>query len=70
MRTHEKPSLREPLLTVNQTALLLGVSRSKVYALVRAGELVPLRVACRVRFAPDDLRAYLGGRGRERSKLS
>lgn len=48
-----------PLLTVNQVAAVLGISRPTVYALVRRGELRPTRVGERLRFDQDDIRAYI-----------
>jgi excisionase family DNA binding protein len=48
-----------PLLTINQVAQLLGVSRPTVYELIRDGALVPIRVRERARFDPRDIEAYL-----------
>jgi excisionase family DNA binding protein len=48
-----------PLLSINEVAELLGISRPTVYALIRRGELVPIRVGERIRFDPADIRAYL-----------
>ncbi len=45
----------QPLLTVDQAARFLGVSRRQVYRLVRSGELKPLRVGQRLRFRVRDL---------------
>jgi excisionase family DNA binding protein len=49
----------ETLLTINDVARVLGVSRATVYELTRVGELVPIRVGQRARFEPADVRAYL-----------
>jgi excisionase family DNA binding protein len=49
----------EPLLSINEVARLLGVSRATVYELMRDGSLVPIRVGERARFEPADVRAYL-----------
>jgi len=49
----------EPLLTVNEVSRVLRRSRSFVYALVRDGELHPIRLGARLRFAADDIRSYL-----------
>lgn len=38
---------------------MLRVSRPTVYALVRRGELEPIRVGERLRFEQGDIRAYL-----------
>jgi excisionase family DNA binding protein len=48
-----------PLLSINQVARVLGVSRTTVYDLIRDAELVPIRVRERLRFDPADVRAYL-----------
>jgi excisionase family DNA binding protein len=49
----------EPLLTVADVCKLLAVSKQTLYRLLRAGELTPSRVGDRLRFRPDDVRAYL-----------
>jgi excisionase family DNA binding protein len=49
----------EELLAIADVARLLGVSRWSVYELMRAGELIPIRVGERARFEPADVRAYL-----------
>jgi excisionase family DNA binding protein len=51
--------LGEPLLTVDELRVLLRVSRSTLYELVRSGELRPIRVGERLRFEPDAVREYL-----------
>jgi excisionase family DNA binding protein len=48
-----------PLLSINEVAQLLGISRPTVYSLIRRGELTPIRVGERARFEPTDVRAYL-----------
>jgi excisionase family DNA binding protein len=48
-----------PLLSINEVAAVLGVSRASVYALMHSGELVPIRVGERARFDPSDVRDYL-----------
>jgi excisionase family DNA binding protein len=48
-----------PLLSINEVAELLGISRPTVYALIRRGELIPIRVGERLRFDPADVRNYL-----------
>jgi excisionase family DNA binding protein len=48
-----------PLLSINEVARLLGISRATVYELMRDGALVPIRVGERARFEPADIRAYL-----------
>jgi excisionase family DNA binding protein len=48
-----------PLLSINEVAELLGISRPTVYALIRRGELIPIRVGERLRFEKADVRDYL-----------
>jgi excisionase family DNA binding protein len=48
-----------PLLSINEVATLLGISRKTLYALIHRGELVPIRVGERARFEPADVRLYL-----------
>jgi excisionase family DNA binding protein len=55
-----------PVLSVNEAARVLGVERSTVYRLLRAGELQAVRVGKRRKFRPEDLDAYLE-RGRDRA---
>jgi excisionase family DNA binding protein len=51
--------LDEPLLTVSEVGALLRVSRTGVYRLIDRGDLMPIRVGGRIRFSPNDVRAYL-----------
>ena len=48
-----------PLLSLNDVARVLRVSRPTVYALIRRGDLRPIRVSERLRFEQADVRAYL-----------
>jgi excisionase family DNA binding protein len=48
-----------PLLSVNEVAGLLGISRKTLYALIRRGELIPIRVSERLRFESGEVRNYL-----------
>jgi excisionase family DNA binding protein len=60
VETQEYAATRlEQLLTIADVARLLGISRGSVYALIRSGELVPIRVGERSRFQPVDVRGYL-----------
>ncbi len=66
MSTHNEPSgygehrsLRDPLLRFNEVCALLVVSRKTLYEIIAAGELTPIRVGRRQRFAPTDVHAYL-----------
>lgn len=57
--TRYSPASTAPLLTVNEVAHLLGVSRDTVYGLIRAGDLRPARVSERWRFRPADVDRYI-----------
>jgi len=62
MEDHLVPDRREPdgrLLSINQAAELLGVSRRTVYRLARRGDLVPSRVGERLRFRTNEIDEYL-----------
>jgi excisionase family DNA binding protein len=48
-----------PLLTINDVAHQLAISRDSVYRLLRSGTLPALRVGERLRFRPSDIEAYL-----------
>lgn len=47
------------LLTVQEVASVLHISRSLIYMLVRDGDLVAVRIGRAVRFLPEDVRDYL-----------
>lgn len=49
----------EPLLTLEQVATLLGVRPRRVYELVWHRGLPAVRIGRRLRFRPEDLRAWL-----------
>lgn len=51
--------LRPLLLTTDQAAGMLAISKSKLYELITAGELVSLRVDGSRRVALDDLEEYV-----------
>ncbi len=53
------PPVGSGLLTVNEVAALLRVSRFSIYRLVRQGDLVPYRVGDRMRFRPEEVDGYL-----------
>jgi putative molybdopterin biosynthesis protein len=58
MRTHEVTGYggdRSPLLSINDLAQQLKVSRAAVYRMVRRGELRPYRVGKRLRFDPVEI---------------
>jgi excisionase family DNA binding protein len=48
-----------PLLTINDVARQLAISRDSVYRLVGSGALTPFRVGERLRFRQEDIEAYL-----------
>ena len=50
---------RTELLTVNELAQTLKVSRGSVYKLVNSGEVRAVRVGERLRFRPSDVDSYL-----------
>jgi excisionase family DNA binding protein len=55
-----QPYSRErTLLTVNDLAAILRVSRSTVYLLVRDGLLHPVRLGGSIRFLPEDVESYI-----------
>jgi excisionase family DNA binding protein len=70
-RQHLEPTYAgdrlEELLAIADVSRLLGVSRWSVYELMRAGELIPIRVGERARFEPADVRAYLERHREERA---
>lgn len=51
--------LSEPLLSCNDLARVLHVSRSKAYALVQSGEIPSVHIGASVRVRPVDLRAFI-----------
>jgi excisionase family DNA binding protein len=62
MSSHGATRYAEPrtaLLTVNELAALLGISRDSVYRLVKAGDVIGYRVGERLRFRWEDVDAYL-----------
>jgi excisionase family DNA binding protein len=50
------------LLSVNELARHLGISKWTVYRLVRSREIRSVRVGERIRFRPEDVEAYLEAR--------
>jgi excisionase family DNA binding protein len=65
--THYEGGRLEALLSISDVAGVLGVSRATIYALMRSGELVPIRVGERARFEPADVRSYLERHREERA---
>jgi excisionase family DNA binding protein len=63
MTNHAVPADRADrsgrLLSIDDVASLLNVSRKTVYRLTSAGELVPSRVVGRLRYRPDEVDEYI-----------
>ena len=51
----------EPLLTLKQVAVVLGLSERSVRRIIQAGDLPAIRVGGSPRIRSADLRAYLDG---------
>ena len=50
----------QPLLTVNQTADVLGIERSQLYKLMQSGQCPPWLYVGKVRrFRPEDVSAWM-----------
>ncbi len=49
----------ECLWTVRDVAAFLQVGRNAIYGMAQSGEIPSLRVGARVRFVPDEIRAWL-----------
>jgi excisionase family DNA binding protein len=56
---NERPFTEARLLTVNEVADLLRVSRMTVYRLIHEGEVPALRVGRSFRLREDDVDSYL-----------
>jgi excisionase family DNA binding protein len=56
----------QPLLTVDQAAETLGVSRSTIYNLIGSGQLPTVKLGRSRRISPESLAAYV----RERESLA
>ncbi len=52
-------------LTVNDVAVLLGVSRSGIYALIKAGDIGSYKVGRKIRFTDAHVREYINRSARE-----
>jgi len=66
MKTHRVPQVVRPgsgrLLSIDDVAGLLNVSRKTVYRLTSSGELPASRVGERLRFRPREIDEYLDRR--------
>jgi excisionase family DNA binding protein len=49
----------DALMTVNETAHLLGIGRSTLYQLRQRGDLRAIKVGARLRFSLRDLQLYI-----------
>jgi excisionase family DNA binding protein len=49
----------EPLLSIKEVAVYLGISESGVYRLLRAGELAGVKVGNRTLFEPQEVRRFI-----------
>jgi excisionase family DNA binding protein len=58
----ERPFTEARLLTVNEVADLLRVSRMTVYRLIHEGDMAALRVGRSYRLREDDVNSYLSQR--------
>lgn len=54
-----QPKAIEQLLTINETAELLRITRGTVYYLIRTGQLTTVRVGKHQRIEPSVIRAML-----------
>ena len=61
-RMTERPFIEARLLTVNEVADLLRVSRMTVYRLIKEGDIAALRVGRSYRLREDDVDDYLSQR--------
>ncbi len=61
--SHEVPTRQRPLLiTVAQAAEMLALSRSSIYQLIWADQLVPIRIGRSVRFSVEHLERFVADR--------
>ena len=58
----DRPFIEARLLTVNEVADLLRVSRMTVYRLIKEGDIAALRVGRSYRLREDDVDDYLSQR--------
>ena len=55
------PEQFEPLLTLKQVAVVLGLSERSVRRIIQAGDLPAIRIGGSPRIRSADLRAYMDG---------
>lgn len=58
-RQQQESAGLEPLLSVDEVGRLLQISESGVYRLIRAGDIVTVKIGGRTRFEPAAVRAYI-----------
>jgi excisionase family DNA binding protein len=59
INTHSQAALSRPLMTVDDAARFLSVSRRQLYYLLEREGLPAVRVGTRLRFSPSELEQYL-----------
>jgi excisionase family DNA binding protein len=55
----EKPMIEKMTLTIRDTIAATGIGRTKLYALISAGELTPIKIGTRTLLRRTDLEALL-----------
>jgi len=58
------PSRHPLLVTVNQAAEILSLSRSSIYQLIWTEQLMPIRIGRSVRFSVDQLEHFVAERAK------
>ena len=53
------PSMQQPLLTSDEVAKILKVSRSYAYLMMKRGDLPVVHVGHAIRVRPEDLERYI-----------
>jgi excisionase family DNA binding protein len=53
------PSMQQPLLTSDEVAKILKVSRSYAYLMLKRGDIPAVHVGSSVRVRPEDLELYI-----------
>jgi excisionase family DNA binding protein len=58
------PDLEERLVSIDEAAYILGLSRASIYRAIREAMLHPYRVRGRWRFDAAQIRSFVAGGGR------
>lgn len=61
LRSVRQPSTTKLLLTVQEAADVLSMSRASLYRLIRAGDVPILKIGAMTRVAPNALNTYVNG---------